>query len=210
MNYTTLTSSIQTWTENTETNFVAEIPQFVKNAEDRIYQSVVFDALRKHATGSLTANSRELALPADFIAPYSFFVIYSSETRFLLPKDESFLLAYQTTAATTGVPKYYALKDESTIRFSPAAATTYSYDLNYFYKPESIVTAGTTWLGTNFENLLLYACLVEAYTYMKGEADLLGKYDARFMEQLDRLKKLGGVKQLTDAYRIGEIPRASL
>lgn len=199
--YSTLKTAIQDWTENTETTFVSNLDVFIKAAEDRIYHTLVFDALRKHATGTVTGSSRDLTLPADFIAPHSMRVTVSGVENFLIPKSVDFLFEYQPTTATTGVPKYYALKDDTTLWMSPVPASGYSYDLHYFYKPTSIVSNTTSWIGTNHESLLLYACLVEAYTFMKGEADLLGSYTSRYMEEVSKLKNTGEAKQLTDSYR---------
>lgn len=198
--YTTLTTALQEWTENTETTFVSNIPVFVRMAEDRIYHSVVFSALRKHGTGNLVTGTATLTLPSDFIAPFSFKVTVSSVVGFLRIKSYDFLNEYMPTAAN-GTPKFYALKDDTTLEMVPPPASTYAYDLEYFYKPTSIVTNSTSWLGTNQPSLLLYACLVEAYTFMKGEEDLLGTYTSRYMEEIAKLKNTGEAKQVTDVYR---------
>lgn len=198
--YSTLSTALQDWTENAETTFVSNIPVFVKQAEDRIYHSVLFTNLRKHSTGNLVAGTATLSLPSDFIAPLSFKVTVSSVTQFLRLKSYDFLNEYMPTA-TNGTPKFYALKDDTTLEMVPPPASTYAYDLEYFYKPTSIVTASTTWLGTNHPSLLLYASLVEAYTFMKGEEELLGTYTSRYMEEVAKLKNTGEAKQLTDVYR---------
>jgi len=199
--YTTLTQAIKDWTENTETTFVDNIDDFVRMAEDRIYHTVLFTALRKHSTGNLVTSTATLTLPSDFIAPLSFKVTVSSVTTFLRMKSYDFLNEYMPTAAD-GTPKYYALKDDTTLEMAPRPASTYAYDLEYFYKPTSIVTNSTSWLGTNQPSLLLYASLVEAYTFMKGEEDLLGTYTSRYMEEIAKLKNTGEAKQLSDVYRM--------
>ena len=198
--YASLTTAVEQWTESTETDFVSNIPIFVKQAEDRIYHSAIFDALRKHATGSLVTSTATLTLPSDFISPLSFKVTVSSSTTFLRLKSYDFLTEYMPTA-TDGTPKFYALKNDTTLEMAPRPASTYSYDLEYFFKPESIVTASTTWLGNNHESLLFYACLVEAYTFLKGEEGLLGTYTSRYMEEMAKLKNTGEAKQMTDVYR---------
>ena len=200
LTYSTLTTALTEWTENTETTFVSNVPVFVRQAEDRIYHSVHFDALRKHATGNLVTGTATLTLPTDFIAPFSFKVTVSSVTTFLRLKSYDFLNEYMPTAAN-GTPKYYALKSDTVLEMAPPPASTYAYDLEYFFKPASIVTASTTWLGDNHESLLLYACLVEAYTFMKGEEALLGTYTSRYMEEIAKLKNTGEAKQMSDMYR---------
>ena len=198
--YSTLSTAIQDFTEATETTFVTNVPVFVRQAEDRIYHSVIFDALRKHATGNLVTGTATITLPADFIAQLSFKVTVSSVVQFLRLKSYDFLSEYQPTAAN-GTPKFYALKSDTILEMVPPPASTYAYDLEYFFKPETIVTASTSWLGTNQPSLLLYACLVEAYTFLKGEEDLLGTYTSRYMEEMAKLKNTGEAKQMTDVYR---------
>ena len=200
LTYTTLTTALEEWTENTETTFVSNIPVFVRQAEDRIYHSVHFNALRKHATGSLVTGTATLTLPTDFIAPFSFKVTVSSVTTFLRLKSYDYLNEYMPTASN-GTPKLYALKSDTVLEMAPPPASTYAYDLEYFFKPTSIVTAATSWLGDNNESLLLYACLVEAYTFMKGEEALLGTYTSRYMEEIAKLKNTGEAKQMSDMYR---------
>lgn len=199
--YATLSTALQDWCETDETDFVSNIPVFVKSGEDRIYHTLVFNALRKHATGSLVASTATLTLPTDFIAPFSFKVTVSSVDYYLRMKSIDFLGEYMPTSVD-GTPKFYALKSDTVLTMAPAPASTYAYDLQYFYKPESIVTASTSWLGTFTPSLLLYACLIDAYTFQKGEADILGSYQSRFMEEVSKMKNTGEAKQLSDTYRM--------
>lgn len=205
MNYTELIASIQTYTQNSEATFVAELPTFVKQAEDRIYHMVQLPALRRSQEGVLTAANRFLSLPTDFISVFSLAVIDAAgDYYFLINKDVNFIREAFRATDTEAQPRYYALWDEDTAVLAPTPATGLSTVLHYFYKPESIVTAGTTWLGDENDAVLLYACLVEAYTFMKGEPDLLQLYDTKFKEALIKLKELGDGKNRQDAYRSGQ------
>jgi hypothetical protein len=206
MNYTELTASIQTYCENTETNFVAEIPTFVKQAEDRIQHMVQLPAFRKSSTGSFTADNRFLATPSDFVSAFSLAVIdASADYYFLLNKDVNFIREAYPANATSGQPRFYALWDDDTIIVAPTPSASLATEIHYFYKPESIVTASTTWLGDEAEAALLYGSLVEAYTFMKGEQDLLTLYDGKFKEALVKLKELGDGKNRKDTYRSGQV-----
>jgi hypothetical protein len=215
MNYTQLSNAIQAYTENTEADFVAEIPVFVQQAEQRIYNSVQFPSLRKNVTGVTTANNKYLQCPLDFLAVYSMAVVdgtlASGTYEYLLNKDVNFIRQAYPQADDTGLPRYYALfgprsdnEDELTFILGPTPDTTYNVELHYYYYPESIVTASTTWLGDNFDTVLLYASLVEAYTYMKGEADMMQLYNQKFMEALALAKRLGDGMERQDAYRSGQ------
>ena len=215
MNYTQLSDAIQAYTENTEADFVAEIPVFVKQAEQRIYNTVQFPSLRKNVTGVTTASNKYLQCPLDFLAVYSMAVVdgtlESGTYEYLLNKDVNFIRQAYPQANATGIPKYYALfgprsddADELTFILGPTPDTTYNVELHYYYYPESIVTASTTWLGDNFDSVLLYGSLVEAYTYMKGEADMMQLYNQKFMEALALAKRLGDGMERQDAYRSGQ------
>ena len=205
MTYAELIASIKTYTQNSESTFVAELPNIVKQAEDRIYHMVQLPMLRRSSQGTLTASNRFLSTPTDFISVFSLAVIDgSSDYAFLLNKDVNFIReAFQATG-TEGQPRYYALWDENTIVLAPTPSSALTTELHYFYKPESIVTATNTWLGDENEAVLLYGCLVEAYTFMKGEPDLLQLYDTKFKEALVKLKELGDGKNRRDAYRSGQ------
>jgi hypothetical protein len=217
MNYAALSSAIQAYTENTEADFVANIPVFVTQAEQRIYNSVQFPSIRKNVTGVTTVNNKYLQCPLDFLAVYSMAVIDATgEYEYLLNKDVNFIRQAYPQPTDTGIPRYYALfgpavsgsviSDELTFILGPTPDTTYSVELHYYFYPESITVAadGRTWLGDNFDSVLLYASLVEAYTYMKGEADMMTLYNQKFMEALALAKRLGDGMERQDAYRSGQ------
>ena len=212
MNYTELKAAIIAYTENQDTSFETEIPVFVQQAEQRIYNSVQFPSLRKNVTGTTTASNKYLACPDDFLAPYSLAVIDATGAyEYLLNKDVNFIRQAYPTPTSTGLPKYYALfgpqsnaPDELSFILGPTPAASYGVELHYFYYPESIVDAGTSWLGDNFDSVLLYGSLIEAYTYMKGEQDMLTLYNQKFMEALALAKRLGDGMERQDAYRSGQ------
>ena len=213
MNYTELSSAIQAYTENTEADFVANIPVFVTQAEQRIYNSVQFPSIRKNVTGSMTTSNKYLQCPTDFLAVYSLAVINASgEYEYLLNKDVNFIRQAYPQPTDTGIPKYYALfgprsddAAELTFILGPTPDAAYSSELHYYFYPPSISVAPfTSWLGDNFDTVLLYASLVEAYTYMKGEADMMALYNQKFMEALALAKRLGDGMERQDAYRSGQ------
>ena len=220
MNYTELSANIQAYAENTETNFVAEIPTFVKQAEQRIYNSVQFPSLRKNMTGVVSSSNKYLSAPDDFLSVYSLAVIEDYGTAletytYLLNKDVNFIREAYPTPADVGLPKYYALfgptvsgstiTNELSFIMGPTPDANYHVELHYYYYPESIVTAETTWLGDNFDTVLLYGSLVEAYTYMKGEQDMMALYDTKYKEALALAKRLGDGLERQDAYRSGQL-----
>jgi len=215
MNYTALSNAIQAYTENTEADFVANIPVFVQQAEQRIYNNVQFPSLRKNVTGVTTINNKYVSCPSDFLAVYSFAVVdgtlASGTYEYLLNKDVNFIRQSYPQADDTGLPRYYALfgpqsanDAELTFILGPTPDSNYNVELHYYYYPESIVTAGTTWLGDNFDSVLLYGSLVEAYTYMKGEADMMQLYNQKYMEAMALAKRLGDGMERQDAYRSGQ------
>lgn len=212
MNYTELVAAIEAYTENYETDFVANIPVFVEQAEQRIYNSVQFAALRKNVTGSTTTSVKYLACPSDFLSPYSLAVVDGDGAyTFLLNKDVNFIRQAYPTPTSTGLPKYYALfgpqsgdPDELTFMLGPTPDAAYTVELHYYFYPQSITTANTSWLGDNFDTVLLYGSLVEAYTFMKGEQDLIQLYDAKYKEALSLAKRLGDGLERQDAYRSGQ------
>lgn len=212
MNYTQLKAAIIAYTENQDAAFEAEVPVFVKQAEQRIYNSVQFPSLRKNVTGVTTASNKYLECPTDFLAPYSLAVIDATGAyEYLLNKDVNFIRQAYPTPTSTGLPKYYALfgprsdnPNELTFILGPTPAASYGVELHYFYYPQSIVDAGTSWLGDNFDSVLLYGSLIEAYTYMKGEQDMLTLYNQKFMEALALAKRLGDGMERQDAYRSGQ------
>jgi hypothetical protein len=219
MNYTQLSANIQAYTENTESNFVAEIPVFVQQAEQRIYNSVQFPSIRKNVTGITTTSNKYLSCPSDFLAVYSMAVITdvtgsnlnTGTYEYLLNKDVNFIRQSYPSPNDTGVPRYYALfgpqsanVDELSFIIGPTPDAAYNVELHYYYYPPSIVTAGTSWLGDNFDSVLLYGSLVEAYTYMKGETDMMQLYNAKYLEALALAKRLGDGMERQDAYRSGQ------
>ena len=205
MNYTNLKQAIQDYTENTETSFVNHLDDFIKQAEQRIYNTVQLPALRKNSTGKTTASTTYIETPDDFLAPYSLAVISSSVYTYLLNKDVNWIREAYNNASTTGLPKYYALFDDNTLLLAPTPDVAYDLELHYYHYPSSIVSQSTTWLGDNYEEVLLYGCIMEAYTYMKGDADLLAVYKGRYDEGINALKMLGDGKDRRDAYRSGQV-----
>ena len=214
MNYTELRTAIQDYAEN-DFNFSADpavLDNFIKQAETRIFNTVQFPSLRKNMTGVTSTGNKYLACPADFLSVYSMAVILpSGNYEFLLNKDVNFIRASYPNPSTTGAPRYYALfgpvstqESELTFILGPTPDAVYSVELHYQYYPESIVTAGNTWLGDNFDPVLLYGSLVEAATYMKQEADLIALYDGKFKEALLMAKRLGDGLERQDAYRSGQ------
>ena len=219
MNYDALVNAISTYTENTFPT--AEMNTFITQAEQRIYNTVQFPSLRKNVTGTITANNKYLSCPDDFLASYSLAVFpYSGggDYTFLLNKDVNFMREAYPNPTSTGTPKYYALfgptvsgstiSNELSFILGPTPDTTYSAELHYYYYPESITTAVTTWLGDNFDTVLLYGSLVEAYTYMKGEQDMMALYDGKYKEALGLAKRLGDGMERQDAYRSGQYRQA--
>tara|TARA_R110002020_G_scaffold286007_5_gene501554 strand:+ start:285 stop:929 length:645 start_codon:yes stop_codon:yes gene_type:complete len=207
--FTTLKTAIQDYTENEESTFVSQLPRFILNSEERILKECQLDDFRKNVSGTLTQAVKFLTKPTDFLAPFSLSAVNSSSNEFLEYKHVTFVQDYTPNPATTGTPKYYGDWDETTFIVAPTPDSSYAVELHYFYRPESITTAsdGTSWLGTNAELCLLYGSLVEAYTFMKGEPDLLGLYNSRFTESLQWLKNLGEGKQTRDEYRYDNLRR---
>ncbi len=202
--YATLVQAIKDYTEYNETTFNSNINTFIKNAEERLLYAVDLQVFRKNVTGACSAGNKYLAVPSDFLSPFSLSVTSSGSTAFLMIKDVEYLQEYNPTGAQ-GVPKYYAFFDIHNLLLAPIPTASYPVELHYYYRPESIVTAGTSWLGDNAEQALLYGSLVEAYTFMKGESDLLQFYNSRFLESLNRLMNFGEGREETDAYRDGLI-----
>jgi hypothetical protein len=203
---TTLKQSIQDWTENDETTFVNELDFFIKNAEERIFKLVDLDYFRKNVTGTMTASNKFLQKPSDYLATYSLsYVNASNENVFLLQKDVNLIQEYTADPTTTGSPIYYASFDVDNFIVAPTPSTDFAVELHYYYRPASLTTddSGSTWISTNAPDALLYACLVEAYTFMKGEADILQLYNGRFSEAIQRLKGYAEGQENLDAYRRG-------
>jgi hypothetical protein len=230
MNYAALSSAIQSYTENqfpttylsdgTPVTTADQIARFVEQAEQRIYNTIQFPSLRKNVTGNVSTTNRYLSAPDDFLAVYSLASIDASGNyEYLLNKDVNFIRqAYPNPTTDVGIPKYYALfgptvtsstiSNELSFLVGPTPDAAYSVELHYYYYPQSIVTASTTWLGDNFDTVLLYGSLVEAYTFMKGEPDIMAFYDGKYKEALALAKRLGDGMERQDAYRSGQYRQA--
>ena len=284
MNYTQLSQAIQDYTQNYESTFIAYIPTFVEQAEQRIYNTIQFPSLRKNVTGPLTQYNQYLSLPSDFLAVYSLAIYQTTSTTatgtsgtytitigsntnvavgqivsgtgiptgatvtnvngliitlnlaltgtvsgtvtfqgsylYLINKDVNFLRETYGNPVSYGLPQYYALFGPTvsgssittnlTVMMGPTPDTNYNAELHYYYYPQSITTTsdGTSWLGQNFDTVLLYGSLVEAYTFMKGEADMVKLYSDRYTEALALAKRLGDGMERTDAYRTGQYSQA--
>ena len=209
MNYAELTQAIQDYLENSETTLVSQIPTFVRQTEERIFRSVLIPELRTHATAPTAIGNRYLSRPTDFLAQFSMAIIGADGSySYLLEKDVDFVREAYSSPADTGTPKYYAqfngdtTSGEGNFLLGPTPDAIYTVELHYYYDPPSIVDTGTSWLGTNAESLLLYGCLLEAYIFMKGDADLLQSYERKYQEAL---AQLGGLARRTetDTYRKG-------
>ena len=217
LTYTELVQQIEDITENTyETQ---DIDQMIQRTEQLIYNTVQLASLRKNVTGTLTAGNKYLASPADFLSTYSLAVIKANgDYLYLLNKDVNWIREAYPNPNTTALPKYYAIFGPTTTNTVPPAITNelsfivgptpdaaYNVELHYFYLPESIVTAGETWLGDNFDSALVNGCLVEAIRFMKGEQDMVQLYDKLYLQSITLLKQLGDGKQRMDAYRDGQV-----
>ena len=240
MTYSELVAAIQTYTENnfpsttladsTVVSSTTQINRFITQAEQRIYNTVQFPSIRKNQYSSITANNKYVSLPNDFLSVYSLALVTGATGspvnldtgtfEYLLNKDVNFIRQAYPTPNDTGEPKYYALfgptvngvtiTNELSLILGPTPDASYYVELHYYYYPESITTALTTWLGDNFDTVLLYGSLVEAYTYMKGEADIMAFYDAKYKEALALAKRLGDGLERSDAYRSGQYREAPL
>jgi hypothetical protein len=207
MIYSQLVNLITDYCESTEQSFVANIPTFVQLAEERIYNTVQIPAIRKNVTGVMTQNFQYFQLPSDWLSTFSLAVIdpVSGEYEYLLNKDVNFIRASYPPPNSYGKPKYYAIWNNTSMILGPTPDLAYTAELHYYYYPPSIVTAGTSWLGDNFETVLLYGSLREAYTYLKGEGDMMQNYEAKYQEALGQLKRLGDGLDRQDAYRSGQV-----
>lgn len=206
MNYTQLSDAIKSYTQNYETEFEANIPTFVQQAEERIYNTVQLPAQRKNVTGTTTSGNKYLSLPADWLSNYSIAVVTpaTGAYEYLLNKDVNFVREAFPFPATSGKPKYYAIFDQNTFILGPTPDAAYTMEMHYNAYPASIVDVGTSWLGDNFETVLLYGSLVQAYVFMKGEVDVLQMYQANYNEALSQLKRLADGLDRQDAYRSGQ------
>ena len=230
MNYTQLVSSIEAYTENNFPDITLadasiettaeQVNRFIQQAEQRIYNNVQFPSLRKNMTGNIQSGNKYLQAPNDYLATYSLAVIDASGNyEYLLNKDVNYIRqAYPNPTTDVGIPKYYALfgpalsnniiTTELTFILGPTPDAAYTAELHFYYYPESIVTASTSWLGDNFDTVLLYGSLVEAYTFMKGEPDMITLYNQKYVEALALAKRLGDGMERQDAYRSGQYRQA--
>jgi hypothetical protein len=232
MTYAELYANIQAYLENTfpdtylasgaTVSTTTQINTFIEQAEQRIYNTVQFPSLRKNVTGTTTTNNKYLSCPTDFLASYSLAVIDATGNyEYLLNKDVNFIRQAYPQPTDTAIPKYYALfgptttsgatptvTNELSFILGPTPDEDYNVELHYYYYPESIVTASTTWLGDNFDSVLLYGTLIEAYTFMKGEPDMLSLYNTKYNEALALAKRLGDGMERQDAYRSGQYRQA--
>jgi hypothetical protein len=209
--YAQLKQAIIDYTENDESSFVNNLPLFIRQAEERILKNVQLSLFRKNAQATVTVNNQFLAVPSDYLAPFSLSLRGVDNERFFLEfKDPSFLHTYTPDSTVTGAPRYYSVFDVSNFLLAPTPDAGYTAELHYFYRPASL-TAGsenaTTWLSENAEMAMLYGALIEAYIYMKGEQDVMAMYDARFQESIIGIKMLGEAKETTDEYRKGKVIR---
>jgi len=211
--YGQLKEAIKDYTENSETSFVNNLPIFIRSTEERILKSVQLSLFRKNVTAVTTASNKFLACPSDFLAPFSLSLAGTNGDKFFVElKDASFIQSYTPDATTVGEPRYYAQFDVDNFILGPTPDIAYTAELHYFYRPLSITDStltdnSTTWLSENAELAMLYGCLIEAYVYMKGEADVMAVYNQRFQESLMGIKMLGEAKETTDEYRTGKIIR---
>jgi len=203
MNYTELKTNIQDICETTFTD--DQLAMFTEQAEQIIYNSVQIPALRRNATSNFTVGNQYLALPSDFLYAYSLAAVDGSgDYQYLLNKDVNFIREAYPRASGTGLPKHYANFDDNFFIVGPTPDAEYTIELHYGYYPESIVTAGTTWLGDEFDSALLNGALVEAIRFMKGEPDIIQNYEKLYVQSIGLLKMLGDGKLREDTYRSGQ------
>ena len=209
--FTTLKTALQDYTDNAESTFVSQLTRFILNAEERILKECQLDVFRRNSQGTTSSSNKFLSKPTDFLAPFSLSVVNDSSNEFLLYKHITFLQDYTPNPATTGIPLYYGNWNDETFLLAPTPNDAFTVELHYFFRPDSITVTsdGTSWLGDNAQLTMLYGSLVEAYTFMKGEQDLLTLYNNRYMESLQGLKNLGEALQTQDEYRYDRIRRES-
>ena len=209
--YATLKTAIQDYTDNAETTFANHLNDFIKASEERIFKTVDLDYFRKNVTSTVTTSDKFLSVPSDYLASFSLQITTAGSESFLLQKDVNFLQEGYDGSSSTGLPRYYARFDIDHFILAPTPNSAYTVELHYYYRPASLTAgsdAGTTWLSTNAPYALLYGSLVEAYTFMKGEPDVLQSYDKRFLEQLGMLKDLAEARENADSYSEGLPKRA--
>ena len=209
--FSQLKTAIQDYTENNETTFVTNLPVFIRLAEERILKNVQLSLFRKNAVATITQGSQYFACPSDFLAPFSLSFRSTDENKVFVDfKEPSFLQTFTPNETTQGVPRYYSIFDIENFLISPAPDSSYTGELHYYYRPQSLTDvgeSGTTWLSINAELTLLYGSLIEAYTFMKGEQDVMGMYNQKFQEAIVGIKMLGEAKEVTEEYRVGKVIR---
>jgi len=205
MTYDELVSRLQDYVEDTGGSFSDNVDTIIRQAEDRIYKSAQLPATRAYASGTLTAGIDTWTFPTDCLGIHEAYVTNNSTKLFLLPKDVSFLIEAYPVTTTRGVPRYYAIRNETDIMLAPPPASNYAISIGYLKKPESIITSGTSWLGNNAEACLLASCVYEAYIFLKGEPELMKTYEAKFKEELARLKVIAEGRYQRDSFRNGEL-----
>ena len=207
--YAQLKQAIQDYTENDETTFVTNLPIFIRNTEERILKTIQLNLFRKNVSATFTQSNQYLAAPGDFLAPFSLsYTDGSGNKEFLLFKDVNYIQEFNPNATTEGSPRYYAVFDIDNFIIAPTPDSAYTAELHYFYRPASLTSgaeSGTTWLSENASICMLYGSLVEAYTFMKGEPDLIQNYTQRFVEAAGGLKLLGESEETTQEYRAGRV-----
>lgn len=206
MTYSELVGAVNSYAENQFTT--TDINTFIEQAEQRIYNTVQLPDIRRNQTGNTTTGNKYLSTPTDWLSTFSLAVIDSdNQYTYLLNKDVNFIREAfpDTDAAYYGKPEYYAIFDENTFILAPTPDDDYTVELHYYYYPESIVTAGTSWLGDNFDSALFYGTLLEAATYLKDESDIIQNYNQRYLEAMALLKQLGDGKNRRDSYRSGQV-----
>lgn len=204
LNYTQLVSAIYAYLSTDENGMSTDdVNTIIRQAEQRIYYEVQIPVLKKNVTGTATAGNRFLSTPSDYLATYSMAVVNNTtgDYEYLLPKEVAFLREAYPNPTYYGTPRYYALFDNDTILMAPTPDVSYTVELNYFYEPASIVDTSTSWLGNEAENALLYACLVEGYVYLKGEADMMAKYEEKYQSAIAELRVIGEGRNRSDTYR---------
>lgn len=201
-----LKTAIQDYTDNSETTFVTHLPDFIKAAEEKIFKSIDLDLFRKNVTSAVSSSDQFLTVPTDYLASFSLQITTAGSEGFLLQKDTNFIREYTPNASTTGLPKYYARFDNDNFILAPTPNSNYTIELHYYYRPASLTDGAdgaTTWISTNAPFALLYGALIEAYTFMKGEPDVVKNYTDLYMQYLERLKDFGEARENTDGYRVG-------
>ena len=204
MNYTELKTQIWSYLQTDDTGLGGLTDTIIRQAEERIVRSVQLPYFRKNVTGAMTSGVKYLTQPTDFLAVYSLAVIDGTNEYYLLPKDVAFIREAYPDSSVTSTPKYYGIFDENSFILGPSPSSNFGAELHYYYEPASIVDTNTSWLGDNAENALLYGCLVEGYTVLKGTVEVMQIYVDRYNDAITQLKTLGEGRDRSDTYRNGE------